>query len=361
MEMKDTQKHKLTYAIGNDGSLVYVDDVKPGKECACICPACHEPLIAKNKGQVRKHHFAHQSGTECEHAYETMLHLLAKKRVQKAFLKADSFVFDFEYRSYCPNEKGCKYERHGKCYSKIRKRPNLKDFYDCCEQEVVYDNIKRCSDLKLFSSIKPDREPVYIEFCVTHASEEEKLHSGNKIIECMIESEEDIDAIVENGFVEDVVDENDYDDSLPSKIRIYGFRNEDSNNKDISTEISFSRYVLYKSGKERTFLDHGICKHLRKSSQNTLYEVCFHSIDYFNINEYAKYLGYDKYHIPNCRFCKDYVSGYSGCKNYRYLQIPRYVDLDTSRARNCPCYIFNQEEHDKIMQQGCDVPYEEIR
>lgn len=147
------------------------------------------------KSLIQAYHFAHQSGTECEHAYETMLHLLAKKRVQKAFLKADSFVFDFEYRSYCPNEKGCKYERHGKCYSKIRKRPNLKDFYDCCEQEVVYDNIKRCSDLKLFSSIKPDREPVYIEFCVTHASEEEKLHSGNKIIECMIESEEDIDAI----------------------------------------------------------------------------------------------------------------------------------------------------------------------
>ena len=52
-----------------------------------------------------------------------------------------------------------------------------KKYYDSCEQEICYDNIRRRSDLKIYSSTHPEREPIYIEFCVTHASDEAKLHS----------------------------------------------------------------------------------------------------------------------------------------------------------------------------------------
>ena len=47
------EAHRLTYAIANDGRLVNIDTVKTGQECCCICPACKEPLVAKNKGTVR--------------------------------------------------------------------------------------------------------------------------------------------------------------------------------------------------------------------------------------------------------------------------------------------------------------------
>ena len=170
------EAHRLTYAIANDGCLVNIDTVKTGQECCCICPACKEPLVAKNKGTVRVHHFAHQSGTECDFAYESMLHLLAKERVQSAFLDKEYFGLDFEYRSYCPNEKQCKFVKYDYCYTAERKRFNLKDYYDSCEQEVTYDRTKRRSDLKLFSLTVPQRPPIYIEFCVTHASEQEKLY-----------------------------------------------------------------------------------------------------------------------------------------------------------------------------------------
>ena len=50
------EAHRLTYAIANDGCLVNIDTVKAGQECCCICPACKEPLVAKNKGTVRVHH-----------------------------------------------------------------------------------------------------------------------------------------------------------------------------------------------------------------------------------------------------------------------------------------------------------------
>ena len=56
------EAHMLIYAISNDGRVVNVDEVQTGQDCNCICPACKEPLVAKNNGLVRVHHFAHQSG-----------------------------------------------------------------------------------------------------------------------------------------------------------------------------------------------------------------------------------------------------------------------------------------------------------
>ena len=37
---------------------------------------------------------------------------------------------------------------------------------------------------------------------MTHASDEAKLHSGNKIIEILIEDEDDISNLTKNGFIE---------------------------------------------------------------------------------------------------------------------------------------------------------------
>jgi competence CoiA-like predicted nuclease len=73
---------ELNYALLNK-RLVHVDQVKNGLECDCICPQCGEPLIAKNQGDIKIHHFAHQSESECLHAYESMLHLLAKEVIDK--------------------------------------------------------------------------------------------------------------------------------------------------------------------------------------------------------------------------------------------------------------------------------------
>lgn len=81
----------LTYAVDSNGKLVHVDDVPKGKACGCFCPNCKGRLLAR-QGEKRKHHFSHLSGTECEHAYESMLHLLAKEKVQKAFYEQLSSI-----------------------------------------------------------------------------------------------------------------------------------------------------------------------------------------------------------------------------------------------------------------------------
>ena len=238
-------KHLLTHATNNDGQLVSINDVKNGKECNCICPACKEPLIARNNGKYRRPHFAHSSSYECEAAYESMLHLLAKNRTQEAFLSSDSFLLSYIHKSYCPNIS----EKCGslKCFSQKEEKINLKDIYDCCEQEIPYDNINRRSDLKIFSSKNPNIKPIYIEFYVTHKSDAEKLHSGEQIIECVIENEEDIDIIIKNGFISNQLEN--------PKIKIYGFCDYDNLNtefRDYCKNLDF----ITKMSPKRSFRRH---------------------------------------------------------------------------------------------------------
>ncbi|MBR2360239.1 MAG: hypothetical protein IKA75_07475 [Bacteroidaceae bacterium] len=346
--MTNSERHKsqlLTYAINSEGKIVHINEVPNGKKCECFCPSCKEKLIAKNQGKTdRKYHFAHQSGTECDYAVESMLHLLAKEKIRTAFLERKEFWIEFEYKSYCSNLDNCDYICYSECCKKEIKRFDLKKFYDSCEQERPYENINRRSDLKLFSSANPNRSPIYLEFCVTHASDEAKLHSDNKIIEIVIESEKDVYNIIEHGLIE------------RSKISFYGFKKSDNNNSKISSDIEFVRYVLYQSGKSRCFQDGCNCKQLRKSN-NSLFEMCFHTFVNLDIYEYAKYIGYKKYEIKNCFVCKNYVNNYSGdgyiCRLYKYLGISRYEPFDTSRAKTCHRFDLNKEEMEEELRKGC--------
>jgi hypothetical protein len=70
-------KTPLTHAL-RDGRLISIHQVPSGLACACVCPACLRPLMAR-KGRKMTHHFAHQRGEECPFGVETMVHQLAKK------------------------------------------------------------------------------------------------------------------------------------------------------------------------------------------------------------------------------------------------------------------------------------------
>lgn len=341
------QKGFLTYAYDSEGNFVNIDDVAKGLSCGCVCPSCGEKLIAKNGGSKRIHHFAHASGIDCEKAYETMLHKLAKIKVQEAFLKKDIFNVIFEYRSYCPHTKQCAFIKYGNCYLTTRKKFNLKEFYDSCEQELQYDSINRRSDLKIYSSKNPNLPPIYIEFFVTHASDDFKLHHGGRIIEIKLESEKDIDAIVENGFIESY--KNESQDLMDSqKTRLCGFKSEDYNAKELSQEIEFSRYILYSSGKSQCYQDVSDCKKLKKARKQSLLEICFHTPVAWGIYEMAKYQGFKRFNIRNCLYCKNYVDSYDGtgklCRLYKHLGINRFENHDTAKAKECNYFKLNEEE-----------------
>jgi competence protein CoiA len=66
------------FALDNNGVIRHVDEVKRGLACECRCPVCNGPVMAK-QGEIKGWHFAHTSGSDCQHAGETALHLAAKQ------------------------------------------------------------------------------------------------------------------------------------------------------------------------------------------------------------------------------------------------------------------------------------------
>lgn len=81
--MWDSSVSEILIPYGlKDGVLIHVSKVKSGLACNCICPACHEKLVAK-KGESRQDHFAHYSAEPCSNALESTLHILAKEILAK--------------------------------------------------------------------------------------------------------------------------------------------------------------------------------------------------------------------------------------------------------------------------------------
>ena len=79
-------KHGLifSWAENAEGRMVHVDDVPRGKECGCVCPCCHEKLLARH-GEVKGHGFAHHSesrGANLKICYEVTMYKLAEQIIQ---------------------------------------------------------------------------------------------------------------------------------------------------------------------------------------------------------------------------------------------------------------------------------------
>lgn len=81
--MKRTSITPLIYAL-KDGHFVGINEVPTGRLCGCVCPLCGEKLIARNKGKIMQHHFAHSANSKCIGAAETALHLMAKEILKES-------------------------------------------------------------------------------------------------------------------------------------------------------------------------------------------------------------------------------------------------------------------------------------
>lgn len=88
----------------------------------------------------------------------------------------------------------------------------------------------------------------------------------------------------------------------------------------------------------------------------------FHTPVSFEIYDYAKYVGFQKYGILNCCVCRNYVDSYNGlgkiCRLYKHLQIPQYETLDTSRAKSCRCFMLNKEDMEQKLKNGVPASYD---
>ncbi|MCV2510918.1 competence protein CoiA family protein [Leclercia pneumoniae] len=73
-----------------DQKYVDVADVPKGRKCACICPSCKIPLIAR-QGSINRWHFAHASRKiddieqNCEYSFLVSVRAMAKQIIESGF------------------------------------------------------------------------------------------------------------------------------------------------------------------------------------------------------------------------------------------------------------------------------------
>ena len=298
---------KHHYALNEQGRLVSIKQayLERNDSHTYHCLGCGAGMIAR-LGEVRTWHFAHRAD-EAHCGTETYLHKLAKRLIKEKFEKDPSFLVGYYRDVKCLDMGTCPFAKDEECHIPKLETFDLKEFYDTCQEEVFIDGFR--PDLRLTCSSKPDREPVFIEIFKAHQSDEPKIDSNYRIIETKrIDSEKDIDDIVEKGFIEG---ENcttyNFHPKLPS-IR--------------KKDVPIDRFVLFKNGAAKVYkaIDYEVycAKINEKVHSNSLVELNMvgQGVDIWADNVIEKsldsyqtglvYLVKKGMNIRNCILCKFY-------------------------------------------------------
>lgn len=187
------------YAINACGQEVSIDEVPTGKDCGCFCPTCKSPLCAKNAGQKRIHHFAHLKGAQCcDSAYETDLHILAKKiiREKKCIMSPEGNVISLQNvkTEFADTSLDIVPDAEGIMSNGERL---LIEFYvtnkvDKAKREKILANKLKCVEIDLNYQLVNEesltnfliKESKYREWIVSSNSASGNGHTGDSILDC---------------------------------------------------------------------------------------------------------------------------------------------------------------------------------
>lgn len=176
---------KNLYAYCNDRLIHISEVIKESKE-EYNCINCGDKLIAR-KGKINAHHFSHKSDSKC--SYESYLHKLGKLifyDVYNKCLKYDKpYYIEYKKQKFCNSCSTIK---------SINKTCDLGHQLEKFDLTTVFDEIYIeknhegfIADILLGSS--KIKEVIFIEIAVTHQCDEQKIKSGNRIIEFDITNE----------------------------------------------------------------------------------------------------------------------------------------------------------------------------
>ena len=332
-------KIKYSYCLNENNELVHISGVTVEDRLhhTYYCLECGQNMVAKI-GKIKKPHFAHAKDTACDG--ESYLHKLAKRRIREKFMSSENFPITFVRDVPCQDSSQCKIFNEYNCKEyKVPIRSDLKKFkgnivYDTCREEVNVGEFR--PDLLLTGPIEK-LGVLFIEIFKTHASEEPKLNSEYKIIETTkIKSEEDIDDIINRGFVEgdNCTIQNIFPKNLPI-IRLNVER--------------FNRFILFKSGAAKIFyVECGMLK--RKLKDDSLCEMNIGSYNsdwvvFFNnkrLNLTQKglvYLRKKGFQFKNCILCKYNSSNSRGDRFFcNYYNQEFGLLLKQTEALSCDKY-----------------------
>lgn len=302
---------KYRYALNANNELI---EIKAAHELGGIyhCPECGQQMIYKC-GTKKAWHFAHEK-VECD--YNHYLHTIAEQRIFEWFNAATEVPMVLQINEVCESMVKCNFYREEFCCrSGLSDVFNLKDYYGNCEKEIRYEKNGRAyvADLLCFPK-NVNHDPLFIEICVTHPCEEEKIASGIRIIEFVIKSEEDIDEIIGKQIIQS------------DKVRLYNFHAKDKlSSKNRFEQALLQKFILFPS--KKGFLKPIHCSEL--NSRRGDMEITTLYNDYVPVFEgdggffsvaYAIAFQYDNA-IKHCCLCKYHVyddrEGHGICRPYK--------------------------------------------
>lgn len=204
---------KYRFAIDSNDKIVDIKSLNKNsinKEDKYFSVDFKQELIPR-LGKERSHHFAHKSSINQLGTKETYLHSLGK------------IIFFDDYNDCIKNNIPyiLNYRIHRVCtklYNELNIKCKLTDAissFDLTKRftEIVVEQRDNdfIPDILLRSADK--KEKIYVEIAVTHLSTETKKHSGQRIIEFIIENEEDAQNILRFKTGEE-----------SKKVKLYGFK-----------------------------------------------------------------------------------------------------------------------------------------
>lgn len=360
---------KYNHAYDEMGHRISIYDVPDEGHLNRVftCIGCGGMMVACI-GKKRKY-FRHKL-EEANCNKETYLHKLAKLRIKEKFddtTKPFKISLWGETQCYLHCER---FSPNNCCAEGKHPFIDLHEYYDTCELEKGVDGY--IADLLLTSVEHPDRKPILIEVFVKHKCTEEKIDSGNKIIEVSVKDEDSIDTLINNDWVQRKYYEEYEENTVEATF--YGFSPK-AINRDINVDREYSygfnvgRFVLYPSGK---FINLSVrCNRTRERYHvNSLLELNVHSKNgEISILELAHYLRNDlKIEIKHCSICRFFYEdryGYDHCGGS--TQKPILSRQEKSNSVECPLFqlrwlkrlyqVIDEENRLKATDIEVVVPY----
>lgn len=331
------------FALDDEGSIVSIWDTKGLGVQHYICPYCRNEMIAK-RGAIRQWHFAHKV-KQC--SYDKYLHSIAEIAIGEWFSKSESIILDMEVVEKCPQYDGCVFHNDVNCKGGGRRRFNLKKYYTRCIPEHRYGGF--VADLYCERNGFDEGSPIFIEICVTHECSQEKVHSGIRIIELVIKSEGDIQAITASKTLK----EGDC-------VRLYNFKR-----REVLVDRfvqPMQKFILYPSLKSYVERELYTCKNFDKYRKG-MYEINTTFYDwypYFIFNGGFNGMGKIKAHVDgylhqDCCFCRWQAEDRSGerfCKLYKKCGNPKFCKENDALQ----CSMFRE---DAIVVKRASFEFEE--
>ena len=353
---------KYHYALDSEGNTIDISSVTDAdRRLEYYCIGCGEPMRPR-LGCKNAHHFAHKNDVfNC--SPETYIHKLAKQKIKEWFDSDKPFQISYYQEVTCADADSCPFHKSEECHDRRLKTYALNDYYDTCSIEERVDDF--IADLLLTSKKKPLASPVLIEIQVTHKSEVAKMESGYRIIEIKINSEEDINRLLESSMIKET-DNASYADNQQrdNQISFTGFKRKAAS--ALLEMRHISKFHLFKSGKAyvSNIDDFPSCrKYWKIDKESAILELAIDRDFQDDITPYeigfvkANQLGFN---VKNCHQCKYWESGYnydSGpnfCCLYKKYNTPR--NPEGPEAQTCSFYRQNSDRVKEVLDIMRNTP-----